>query len=85
MKFDYFVCGLRIDGVGYTVRSVITDMENGIRYYDHKLTTVEIEKLLDSLFGTTPGFSQAVDSGFILPRCKDTILISILQEFGNLF
>ena len=46
---------------------------------------IEKEKLLDSLFGTTPGFSQADESGRILPRCKDTILISILQEMSELF
>ena len=84
-KFDYFLCGLNIGNVGYTVRSVIVEMENGTRYYDHKLTAIEKEKLLDSLFGTTPGFSQADDSGRILPRCKDTILISILQEKALIF
>ena len=84
-KFDYFVCGLKIGDISYTVRSVVVEMENGTRYYDHKLTPIEKEKLLDSLFGTTPGFSQADYSGRILPRCKDTILISILQEMSDLF
>lgn len=84
-KFDYFFCGLRIGDTGYTVRSVVVEMENGTRYYDHKLTALAKEKLLDSLFGTTPGFSQADNCGCILPRCKDTILISILQEMHKLF
>ena len=84
-KFDYFICGLRIGEIGYTVRSVIVEMENGTRYYDHKLTAIDKERLLDSLFGTTPGFSQAGNSGRILPRCKDTILLSILQEMTTFF
>lgn len=84
-KFDYFVCGLRIGDVDYTVRSVIVEMDNGTRYYDHKLTPIDKRKLLDSLFGTTPGFSQADNSGCILPRCKDTILISILQKYASFF
>ena len=45
-KFDYFVCGLRIGNVGYTVRSVIVEMDNGTRYYDHKLTSIEKKNCL---------------------------------------
>lgn len=62
-KFDYYFCGLIIGNNSYTVRAVIAEMENGTRYYDHKLTPIGKEKLLDSLIGTTPGFSQTVGCG----------------------
>lgn len=76
-KFDYYVCGLKIGGVDYTVRAVFVTPRDGTRYYDHKLTRIEKGKLIDSLFGTTPGFNQTTsldNSG------KDKKLLAILQE-----
>ena len=75
-KFDYYVCGLKIDGEDYTVRAVFVTPKDGTRYYDHKLTKIEKGNLLDSLVGTTPGFNQT-DS--LNSENKDTVLISILQ------
>ena len=48
-EYQYFVSGLKIAGVDYTVRSVIAVQSNGERYYDHKLTHMEKGKLIDSL------------------------------------
>ena len=76
-KFDYYVCGLKIGEVDYTVRAVFVTPRDGTRYYDHKLTRIEKGKLIDSLFGTTPGFNQTTsldNSG------KDKKLLAILQE-----
>lgn len=75
-KFDYYVCGLNIGRVNYTVRSVFVTLKDGTRYYDHKLTKIEKGKLLDSLFGTTPGFNQETS---LASEYKDTKLISLLQ------
>ena len=40
-SFDYYVCGLRIGDVDYTVRAVFVKPKDGDRYYDHKLTRIE--------------------------------------------
>ncbi|HBC28886.1 MAG TPA: hypothetical protein DC006_04315, partial [Prevotellaceae bacterium] len=77
-KFDYYVCGLNIGGVDYTVRAVFVTPKDGTRYYDHKLTRIEKGKLLDSLFGiTNPGFNQTTSP---VSDGKDKKLLSILQE-----
>ncbi len=78
-EYQHFVCGLRIGGEDYTVRSVYAVDKNGDRYYDHKLTHIEKGKLLDSLVGiTNPGFSQATDEvGFgTTPGTKPTTDVS---------
>lgn len=76
-SFDYYVCGLRIGDVDYTVRAVFVKPKDGDRYYDHKLTRIEKGKLIDSLFGTTPGFNQTTP---LISGSEDRKLISILQE-----
>ena len=40
-RYHYYVCGLKIGGIDYTVRAVIAEQPNGERYYDHKLTHIE--------------------------------------------
>ena len=76
-RYHYYVCGLKIGGVDYTVRAVIAEQPNGERYYDHKLTQIEKGTLLDSLSGiTTPGFNQETSP---VSAIKDKRLISILQ------
>lgn len=75
-KFDYYACGLKINGVDYTVRSVFVTLKDGTKYYDHKLTQIEKGSLIDSLFGTTPGFNQ---KNSLISGLKDTKLLSILQ------
>jgi hypothetical protein len=46
-SYDYYVCGLKINEIDYTVKAVIANTENGDRYYDHKLTNIEKGKLID--------------------------------------
>lgn len=74
--FRYYVCGLKITDVDYTVKAVIAEQNNGERYYDHKLTKIEKGKLLSII----PTIQKAgMDSD--LPRSvgKDSRLLSILQ------
>ncbi|MDR0768787.1 MAG: hypothetical protein LBE71_02625 [Dysgonamonadaceae bacterium] len=62
-RYDYYVVGLKIGGVDYTVRATVAVDSKGDRYYDHKLSRIEKGKLLDSLSAiTNPGFNQAVKS-----------------------
>lgn len=76
-RYHYYVCGLKIGGVDYTVRAVIAEQPNGNRYYDHKLTQIEKGTLLESLSGiTTPGFNQETHP---VSNVKDKRLGSILQ------
>ena len=74
--FRYYVCGLKIADVDYTVKAVIAEQNNGERYYDHKLTKIEKGKLL-SIIPTI----QKADMDSDLPRSvgKDSRLLSILQ------
>jgi hypothetical protein len=45
-SYDYYVAGMRIGGVDYTVKAVVATGTDGKRYYDHALTQVEKAKLL---------------------------------------
>ena len=84
-EYQYYVCGLKIGGVDYTVRSTVAVDKNGNRYYDHKLTHIEKGKLLDLInsqaaydngFGTTPGTKPTTE---MFSDYKDKVLLSILQ------
>ena len=75
-EYQYYVSGLRIDNVDYTIKSVIAIDNNGNRYYDHKLTEIEKGKLLDELDRITNPSNQ---ENFTLSGYKDTRLFSILQ------
>ena len=88
-EYQYYVCGLKIGNVDYTVRSTVAVDKNGNRYYDHKLTHIEKGKLLDLInsqaaynngFGTTPGTKPTTE---IFSNYKDKILLSILQADGE--
>ena len=75
--YHYYICGLKIGDVDYTVRAVVAEQPNGERYYDHKLTQIEKGTLLDSLSGiTTPGFNQETSP---VSMGKDMRLLSLLQ------
>ena len=74
-SFDYYVSGLRIGGVDYTVKYVISNKNDGSRYYDHKLTKIEKEKLLD--LSAISSAESASTSPF--SDIKDKRLLSILQ------
>ncbi|MCD8317970.1 MAG: hypothetical protein LUC45_03570, partial [Paraprevotella sp.] len=84
-EYQYYACGLKINGTDYTVRFTVAEDKNGNRYYDHKLTRIEKGKLLDLLksqavndvgFGTTPGTKPTTD----ISSGKDKVLFSILQS-----
>lgn len=75
-SFSYYVCGLKIAGVDYTVKAVIANQNNGERYYDHKLTNIEKGKLLS----IAPTIQKAgIDGNSPLSDVKDKRLLSILQ------
>lgn len=75
-SFSYYVCGLKIAGVDYTVKAVIANQNNGERYYDHKLTNIEKGKLLS----IAPTIQKAgIDGNPPLSDVKDKRLLSILQ------
>ncbi|MDR1226566.1 MAG: toprim domain-containing protein [Prevotellaceae bacterium] len=77
-SYDYYVAGLKIGDVDYTVKAVIAIDKDGQRYYDHALTEVEKRKLLDKAARiTNPPLHQG-GSSEDLPY-KDKRLISILQ------
>lgn len=85
-KFDtykYYVCGLKVGDVDYTVKMTI-GVKQGKKYYDHALTEIEKGKLLDQIN------DQAVRMGFttvgdapLQPYAssigKDSKLLSILK------
>ncbi|MDR0618897.1 MAG: hypothetical protein LBG17_03240 [Bacteroidales bacterium] len=73
-SYDYYVIGLKIGNVDYTVKAVIANDRDGNRYYDHALTQLEKTKLLDEVkrITSSPRHQAVLDS-------KDTKLISILQ------
>ena len=75
-SFSYYVCGLKIGGVDYTVKAVIANQNNGERYYDHKLTNIEKGELLS----IAPTIQKAgIDSKTPYPAVKDKRLLSLLQ------
>ena len=77
-KFDsyrYYVVGLKMDGVDYTAKLVV-GRKNGESYYDHALT--EIEK--NSLLNLTDGVKADVsDKEAAVSAVKDKRLLSLLQ------
>lgn len=76
IEYQYYVVGLKIGNVDYTVKSVIAVDNNGNRYYDHALTRIEKGNLLNELGGITNPSSQEANP---LSGIKDKRLISILQ------
>ena len=58
VNYDYYAAGLKINSVDYTVKAVVANGMNGMRYYDHKLTPIAKEKLLDELDRITNPSSQ---------------------------
>ena len=83
-EYQYYVCGLKIGGTDYTVRSVFAMDDNGNRYYDHKLTDIEKGKLLDLIGQGVNGSSFDTTSSTELTTAnnsvgKDKKLLHILQ------
>ena len=78
-SYRYYVVGLRMGGVDYTAKLVI-GKKNGESYYDHSLTEIEKNSLLESIDPINTGFAdkEAAVSGI-----KDKRLLSILQADGR--
>ena len=89
-SFRYYVVGLQMEGVDYTVKLVI-GVKNGTTYYDHALTPIGKEKLLRSIDEIKRPFAskESSDNGElasdVLSECKDKRLISILQGISVVF
>ena len=86
-SFLYFVVGLTMAGIDYTVKLVI-GKKNGLTYYDHAITPIEKGNLLRSIDEIKRPFAskEITDDGeihsVVLSECKDRRLITILQVFS---
>lgn len=90
---DYYICKLEIGNTDYVVKSVVVTMENGKKYYDHKLTKCKVSDLFADIkkgltyhpsngqYASPKSFpARAIPSTPLeIPYCKDTRLILILQ------
>ena len=74
--YDYYLCGLRINNIDYTVKAVIANGVNGRRYYDHRLTEIEKGKLISL---TAAMQNHGSESNNPLSGFKDKRLLLILQ------
>ena len=75
--YEYYVCGLRINKIEYTVKAVVANSTTGKRYYDHLLTSIEKGRLI-SLTAAISHHGNETN----LPNSgvKDKRLLRILQE-----
>lgn len=73
--YRYYVVGLRMDDVDYTAKLVI-GVKDGEAYYDHALTEIEKNSLLESIDPINTGFA---DKKAAVSEYKDKRLISLLQ------
>ena len=74
-SYRYYVCGLKIGGVDYTVKVTI-GVKQGKRYYDHSLTEIEKGNLYEIANGFTSTGGAPVPSS---AEYKDKRLLSLLQ------
>ncbi|MBR1769242.1 MAG: hypothetical protein IJ748_02175 [Bacteroidales bacterium] len=78
-SYKYYVVGLKINGVDYTAKLVV-GVKNGQTYYDHSLTEISKEKLLNERDRISTSVYQKEQS-FDIDNVKDKRLLSILE--GN--
>ncbi|MDR1089939.1 MAG: hypothetical protein LBL79_02595 [Prevotella sp.] len=76
-SYRYYVAGLKIGDIDYTVKVVIGVDSNGNKWYDHSLTEIEKGKLIDEVGALSPTLLS--DNKVTLSGIKDTKLLSILQ------
>lgn len=83
--YQYYVCGMKIDGEDYTAK-IVVGVKGSERYYDHRLTQIEKGRLIDSLNGLS--YSGAEDespsrrgpeTGSTSSEYKGTTLETLLQ------
>ena len=75
--YDYYLCGIKIADIDYTVKAVIAVSNSGDRYYDHKLTEIEKGKLIELTYAIT-NHENSINSP--LSDLKDKRLSLILQN-----
>ncbi|NUQ80832.1 MAG: hypothetical protein HUU10_04405 [Bacteroidetes bacterium] len=78
-KYQYFVVGIKINGVDYVVKAdvAVEKGKAGRRYYDHKLTEIEKGKLVDVVASISRlGHIESLPSSEI----KDKRLLEIMQD-----
>ncbi|MDR3366697.1 MAG: DUF3945 domain-containing protein [Prevotellaceae bacterium] len=77
VAYRYYACGLKIDSVDYTVKMVVGVMNDGSRYYDHRLTQIEKGRLIDFVQllqqKTSPNHANGLTSPS-LQLSEDTVL-----------
>ena len=82
LSYDYYVCGLNIGGEEYTVKAVVSNMSDGSRYYDHKLTNIEKARLID-MINKAPESSVSISTqtpeSSAFSKSKDKRLELIIQ------
>lgn len=54
-EYEYYICGLKIGGVDYTVKSVVSVDTHGRRYYDQRLTQIEKGALISANTASNAG------------------------------
>lgn len=76
-EYEYYVAGLNIGGIDYTVKAAVGVGKDGSRYYDHKLTQIEKGKLLSLLDRLSNAGASEANSP--LSAVNDKRLLQILQ------
>ena len=74
-SYRYYVVGMKMGGVDYTIKLVV-GVKDGESYYDHALTEIEKNNLLDLTDGVKADVS---DKEEMISGIKDKRLVSILQ------
>ena len=75
--FRYYVVGLKMTEIDYTVKLAI-GVKNGYTYYDHALTPIDIKKLLRSIdeikrpFASKESSINGEQASDVLSECKDS-------------
>ena len=77
-SYKYYVVGLKINGEDYTAKLVIGE-KNGQTYYDHSLTEISKEKLLEES-DTVNSRVYPKEHSFDINNVKDKRLLSILEN-----
>lgn len=72
--YEYYVCGLKIDGEDYTAK-IVVGVKDGQTYYDHRLSNIEKGHLIDSLNALSNNVAEETPSN----GYKGTTLESLLQ------
>jgi hypothetical protein len=75
-SYRYYVAGLNMGGVAYTVKMVV-GVKNDRKYYDHELSQIEKGNLIDSLDLLS---NKVAANETSLSKIKDTRLLALLKS-----